>query len=502
MEARERRAKSNIIVSVLGRFVTAICGLVVSKLLIQTYGSEAYGATDSIAKFLAYIFVLDGGVSGVARAALYKPLAMNDERKINELMYKMQRFFRVLAIIFAVYVPVIACTFKQFSHLECMDWISTFMLVIVISISTFIEYLAFSYIILVNAAQKTYIDQTITIVTTFINAVLVAVLVNCGSGLVLVKFITSLVIAARPVIMWLYAKRHYNLTRPSGEPHGEPSTEPDLLDQKWVGLAQHIAYVLHKNTDVVVLTFFGDLKLVAVYAVYFMVISGIETLTLSFSSGMEARFGERLAKKEYDTLDKTFSRYESLISVVAGVLFSVTAVMIVPFVRIYTKEITDVDYIYPAFALLLTLASYLFCIRMPYHALVTASGSFRLTQIASYGEAALNIILSVVLVIKFGIVGVAIGTVAAVSFRFIYYVVFLSREVAQRKVGLFIVRMAGNILPFGIVLLLGYNVISRFDLTGYIGWGLAAITVTAMSVVIWFAVEYVLRRIVMKETVR
>ena len=489
MEARERRAKSNIIVSVLGRFVTAICGLVVSKLLIQTYGSEAYGATDSIAKFLAYIFILDGGVSGVARAALYKPLAMNDERKISELMYKMQRFFRVLAIIFAVYVLVIACTFKHFSHLECMDWLATFMLVIVISISTFIEYLAFSYIILVNAAQKTYIDQTITIVTTFINAVLVAVLVSCGSGLVLVKFITGLVIAARPVIMWLYAKRHYNLTRPSGDSRGEPSAEPDLLDQKWVGLAQHIAYVLHKNADVVVLTFFGDLKLVAVYAVYFMVISGIETLTLSFSSGMEALFGELLAKKEYDTLDKTFSRYESLISVVAGVLFSVTAVMIVPFVGIYTKEITDVNYIYPAFALLLTLASYLFCIRMPYHALVTASGSFRQTQIASYGEAALNIILSVVLVIKFGLIGVAIGTVAAVCFRFLYYVIFLSREVAPRKVSLFIIRMACNALSAIIVLAAGNLILSVFTVTGYITWGVCAGAVTLTAVVVWGLID-------------
>ena len=490
MEARERRAKSNIIVSVIGRFVTAMCGLVVSKLLIQTYGSEAYGATDSIVKFLAYISLLDGGVSGVARAALYKPLAMKDEKKISELMYKIQHFFRIIAMIFVVYVLVLACTYKQFSHIECLDWTSTFMLVIVIGMSTFMEYfLGFSYMILINADQKTYVDQIISIVTIFVNAVMVVIFVNLGFGLVFVKFISCLVYGARPVVLWLYVRRHYNLTKPSKEDIKKDSGQKDLLDQKWVGLAQHIAFVMHKNTDVVVLTFFGDLKLVAVYSVYFMVIAGIEQLSMSFTSGMEALFGELLAKKEYDTLGKTFARYESLISVVSGVLFTVTAVMIVPFVQIYTKEITDINYIYPAFALLLTAASYLFCIRMPYHSLVIASGSFRQTQTAAFGEAVVNIVLSVALVIKFGLIGVAIGTVAAVSFRFLYYVFFLRREVMRRSGSLFFMRMICNAVSAVLVLSAGSLILSVFNITGYITWGVCAGAVTLVAAVVWWLVD-------------
>lgn len=116
MDVRNKRAKYNIVFSLIGRFVAAICGLVVSKILIKTFGSEVFGATDSIARFLAYISLLDGGVSGVARAALYKPLAMNEAKEVSEIIFRMQRFFRVIALIFLIYVAVLSCTYKTIAH--------------------------------------------------------------------------------------------------------------------------------------------------------------------------------------------------------------------------------------------------------------------------------------------------------------------------------------------------------------------------------------------------
>ena len=348
-------------------------------------------------------------------------------------------------------------------------------------------FLGLSYGILINASQKTYVNQVISIVTSIMNAFIVVISVYLGYGLIAVKLLSSLVFIFRPILTWLYAKRNYQLPHVSSL----DSFSPDLLDQKWIGLAQHIAYVLHTNTDIVVLTIFGNLKMVAVYSVYFMIVSGIQQVTLSFTSGMEALFGELLAKKEYETLNSAFDKYESMISVVSGVLFSVTAVMIVPFIGIYTKDITDVNYIYPAFGLLLVVAAYLFCIRMPYHAMVTASGSFRQTQIASYGESIINIILSVTLVLRFGLIGVAIGTIAAVLFRFLYYVIFLSRNVMRRGVNKFLLRMTENVISIAAVIFIGNIIVRMVNMTGFIKWGLAAVMVTAVSCIICGVVEWV-----------
>ena len=139
-DTREKRAKFNIMCSLIGQLVTLLCGLIIPQLMIKRFGSEAYGATTSISQFMAYISLLEGGIGGVARAALYKPLADNNIHVISEILAEIKNFFRIVAYIFIIYVIILSCTFKTISHIECMDWFSTFLLVIVISLSTFAQY--------------------------------------------------------------------------------------------------------------------------------------------------------------------------------------------------------------------------------------------------------------------------------------------------------------------------------------------------------------------------
>lgn len=461
---RSIKAKYNIVFSLLGQVVVMVCGIIVPQLLILGFGSEAYGATASITQFLAYISLLEGGIGGVARAALYKPLAENDIESINGIIREIRSFFRCIAYIFIVYVIVLACVFKDLAHVQCYDWISTFSLVLVISISIFAQYfIGISYSVFLQAAQKTYIIQIVSIVFNIANTVLVVLLVYSGFNLITVKLLSSVVFAAKPIILWLYVKKHYNLNT-------KQKSKRDLLTQKWTGLGQHLAYVLHSNTDIAVLTIFADLTYVSVYSVYYMVVAAIQSVAVSFASGMEALFGDMLAKDEIDELNKTFDVYEAMISFVSVILFSVTAVMITPFVALYTRDVDDVDYCYPVFGVLLVLASFLFCFRFPYHSMVIASGSFKQTRVAAYGEAIINLSLSIILVIKFGLVGVAVGTLVAVSFRFAYYVFFLSKSVIKRSIFKFAKRMFWNLSSFICVYAFGNYTIQYFNISDYLHW--------------------------------
>lgn len=487
-DTRAKRAKVNIVVSLGCQLLTMLCGFIIPQLLLRAFGSEAYGATASIAQFLAYISLLEGGVGGVARAALYKPLAEKDLHAISAVVAEVKKFFRVVAYIFLVYVLVLACSFHALSDIQCMDWLSTFVLVIVISISTFGQYfIGISYSVLLQAAQKSYITNLVSIGTTVVNTLLVIVLVHLDSGLILVKLVSSCVFFLRPVILWYYTRKHYALEK-------KPEQGGNYLTQKWNGLGQHIAYFLHSNTDIAILTFFGNLNLVAVYAVYNMVISSIQNLTISFVSGMEAFFGDMLAKKEYDLLHRRFGYYETLISTVSVVLFSVTAVLIVPFVRLYTAGITDADYIQPLFGLLLSLAALLYCVRLPYHSMTIAAGHFKQTQAAAYGEALLNVVLSILLVGRLGLVGVAVGTITATAFRFVYYVVYLSRHIFYREIKLFLKRCIVNTVECVCILVLGTAVVSHFAVSTFVVWVLCGVIVTGMAGIVVLAGNFAMYR--------
>lgn len=481
---RQKRAKLNICISLVVQIINLLCGFVIPRLMINAFGSEAYGATSSIAQFLAYITLLEGGIGGVARAALYKPLANGDIEKISNVVAELRRFFRIIAGIFLGYVVVLACSFTYISDIAVFDWLTTFALVIVISLSTFAQYfIGITYTVLLQAAQKTYVTNVFAIAATVLNTILCVILVKMGGSLLVVKLVSSIVFVLRPIALQIYVKREFRLIQPKERNTG-------LLSQKWTGLGQHIAFFLHSNTDIMVLTVFADLSLVAVYTVYNMIVVHIQSFVSSFASGMESFFGDMLAKQEYEQLNKTFSSYEMMISVVAVILFSTTAILIIPFIKLYTAGITDADYCVPEFSIILVIASLLYCLRLPYHAITIAAGHFRQTKLAAYGEAVINIGLSIFLVTRYGLIGVAIGTVVATGFRFLYYVVYLSKNIMFRSAGLFVKRFSLNAIIFGGTLFSGKSMISIFKISSYVEWVLYAAVTAAFVSAVTIAVNY------------
>lgn len=173
-----------------------------------------------------------------------------------------------------------------------------------------------------------------------------------------------------------------------------------------------------------------------------------------------------------------------MISVISIVLYASTAVLIVPFISIYTAGLNDVNYYAPTFAILLTISSLIFCLRYPYHSVIIAAGKFKETRVASYGEAIINIILSIILVRMFGLIGVAIGTVVAIGFRFIFYVSFLSNDVLKRPVWMFLKRGAVNIITFIIIFIVGNATIAKIPAYTYITWLVCGLIIGGEAVVI------------------
>lgn len=481
---RAGRAELNILFSLLGQFVTLACGIIVPRLLIGAFGSETYGATTSIAQFLAYITLLEGGIGGVARAALYEPLARNDFYAIAEIVTEIKKFFRIVAYIFLLYVFILATFFKQISRTEALNWSETFLLVIVISISTFAEYfVGISYTVFLQAAQRSYITMTVNMVAKIVNTVVLVLLVYANCDIIVVKLVSSCIYVVKPCLLWLYVRKNYPIRQTKTE-------KTNYLKDKWAGFAQHIAFFMTSNTDIAVLTVLGNLKMVAIYSVYYMVINQIQNMCTSFTTGMEALFGDMLAKGERATLHKAFNNYEMIISVVSTILLSVTVVMIVPFVKIYTAGIHDANYIEPMFAVVLALASYAYCLRTPYHGVVIAAGHFRQTQISAYGEAIINIVLSVVLVKPFGLLGVAAGTLVAITARLLYYVVYLQKNIFNRKVRTFVRREAVNIGIFAIICLFGSLLTTNMKMGDYYTWVVAAALVTLIAICVTLLGNY------------
>ena len=100
--------------------------------------------------------------------------------------------------------------------------------------------------------------------------------------------------------------------------------------------------------------------------------------------------------------------------------------LIIPFVLIYTEHMTDVDYNVPVFAALICLAYALCCLRQPFHLMILAAGEYKNTQNIYIVGAVMNLALSILAVNRWGLIGVAVGTIAAMLYQMLhtgYYVI-------------------------------------------------------------------------------
>ena len=486
-KTRTQKAKLNTLFSLVQQVVAFVCGLIVPKMMLNAFGSEAYGATSSIATFLAYITLLEGGVGAVTRSALYKAFAGKSDEQVSAIVAETKEFYRKIALAFILYVIVIACIFKQISHNTVFGYWYSFSLVIVIALSTFAEYfIGISYSLLLQADQMSYVVIVFKIITTILSTAAIVVMTLLGFDILTVKLASGIVFVIRPVLLSAYVRKRYRI---------KPVKSPKrMLEDKKTAMGQHIAWVLHNNTDITVLTVFRDLATVSVYSVYNMIVAQIQNIQYAFLSGMEAVFGNMYANKEQVNLRKVFGYYETLISLIGVTLLSITAVMIVPFVKLYTSGLTDAEYDNPLFAIMLIIAVMLHIFGEPYHQMIIAAGHFKETRMASYGEAFINISVSVILVIRFGIVGVAVGTVSATLFRTVYYVIYLTKHILHRNIILWLKRMLVNTLLFAGIVCIGNAILTIQTVTNYLNWAVAGLIVTSAAGIMAFTVNLITYR--------
>lgn len=421
---QKRRLFLNIISACANQIVAVICAFILPRFFIATYGSETNGLISSISQFLSFVSLLDMGVSTVVRSALYKPIAENDTIQRNRILSASQKFFGRISIFLISYTALLMIIYPSVVK-SSMDSFSTALLIFAISFSNIGEYLfGITNEALLVADQKAFINFGLRIVTTILNTIICIVIMKLGSGVVTVKLVSSLVFLIRPLGMVLYIRKKYSVNY-------KEHYDKDPIEQKWNGLAHHLASFVFGNTDIVILTLFSSLQNVSVYSVYLLVVSGLNRLYAICLTGVGSLFGDLYARNDFVRLRKRFYMAEWASHNIAILMFASTGVVILNFVSIYTKNINDTNYIRPVFAVVLTLAYGLCCIRNIYNILIVSAGHFKQTQMSSIFEALINIITSIILVHKYGLVGVAIGTLVAIMYQQIYYYYYLHNNIVK-----------------------------------------------------------------------
>ncbi len=447
----------NTVSSLFLQIITIIGGFIIPRLILGHFGSETNGLVSSLNQFLNYVSLLEGGLNGVIMSYLYKPLASRDYKKVSGVVVASTRFFRRISYIFIGYAVILAFIYPILSH-SSFSYGFVASLTMILGIKLFSQYcFSLSYKNLLLASKHGYIinfSQIVLITLDVISAIIVVIFFPSIHAL---KFISALIYILQPIIYGYYVKKHFKLDR---------SVNPDsgLIASRWDGLSINIAYFIHSNTDVTLLTIFTRLETVSVYGVYALVIAGLRNLVMSIESGIGPSLGNLYAIGDQKELNRKFDLFEYVIFLATFSLFTIGGLLITPFVMVYTRNVIDADYFQPLFGALFLLGEAIYVLRSPYVRLAYSAGKFKDMRKEAYIEAGINIVISIILVQSLGLVGVAIGTLVAMTYRTLFQIWYLRKHLLNRPFLKFLKRFIAFAIPtlLGIILCLTVYPINEY----------------------------------------
>ena len=472
--------------TLLLEIVTLVSGLIMPRLILSYFGSTSNGLISSITQFLGFSTILRAGLGGAIRAALYRPIAENDQDEISAIMAATEQHMKKVAGIIAVAILGFACIYPFFV-IEEYKWLYAFTMVLIIGSGTLVENLfGIKCQILLQADQKYYIATLVAIVGHVLVTLTSAIIIVCGGNMHMVRIGAVLAAFIKPLLLNVYVKKHYNI-------NWKAKPDEKAIGQRWNAFFQQVAAVMNETVSLVILTLLQPLASISVYTVHSMVVFNIRSIVNSFCAGSNSTFGSILASGDEYELRKTFFFIEWLIFAVGCLLFSITAVMLTPFVMLYTASITDVDYYQPLFGILMVLSAFVFSVKHPYQYLVEGAGKFKETRNGAILEVGINVAASVLFVLKFGFVGVLMGILCSSIIRTVEYALFAFKHLLHVSRWHLVKHFLLLGITFASCFVVG-KLVCFIPYTSYFEWALNAVFVAIASAVIVLVVSLLFYR--------
>ena len=350
---------------------------------------------------------------------------------------------------FLIYTIVVAFFYPRYIDTSLSKG-AVSVLVLILSMTTVAQYLfSITYRLLLQAEQKLYIVNCVSAVTILINTISAAIIIFVFPSIHIVKLCSGIIYMIQPMVYRAFVEKKFlkgNIRK---------KKQHYTLKNRWSGFAQNLAHFVNMNTDVALITLFMPLQYVSIYSVHLLVINALRGIVTSVGNSYQSALGKYIAMGDSAQLKQKFRKFEEGFWLAGMVLFFCCTLLINPFIQIYTAGITDAEYYQPVFSFVIVLANMIYVIREPYRLLVLAGGKFKETNFGAFAEAIINLGMSLLLITKFGLIGVAVGTLVAIAFRLIYLVWYLHKDIIQLGyvslspyIGTFIVAFAVNLFVY------------------------------------------------------
>ena len=410
MSERVHKSMLNAEVNLLFYFLSLILAFFSRKIFLDNLGAEFIGLTGTLGNILGYLNLAELGITSSISYFLFKPLQSGRRKDIQEILSLLGYLYNwigyaILAgsILVSLFFPLI------FSEAEVGLPIVYFAFYSFLG-SALIGYFINYRQILLNADQKGYLVaiylQSANLVKTVIQIVLAY---NFRNYFFWVGIELLFAIIASIVLNWKIDKEYPWLQVDKRYGNSLMKKHPEVLSKtRQVFIHKIKDFVLVKSDELFVFLFVS-LKMVAFYGNYMMIISKFISLFSAVTRSVGASVGNLVAEGNKPNMMKVFWEYTTIQHTIAAILSFCLYHFLEPFISHWLGAEYIMDH---NILVLLVVYVYITNSRNSIDTFNYAHGLYADVW-AAWSELLINVSVTIVCGLKWGIVGILIGKIAS-----------------------------------------------------------------------------------------
>ncbi|MBQ2285123.1 MAG: sugar isomerase [Clostridia bacterium] len=427
MSTKDNRIKNNLVSGVVYQIVLIVLSFLLPRLYLENFGSEVNGVLSTIKQIFTYMCLLEAGIGLATTQALYKPVAENDHKKSSAILSATNNYYFKTGIIYSAIVLLIAVVYAYFIPTSINAHVLFVIIILNALPSLFSYFVQAKYRILMEVDGRKYIinnSETVLQLLSNVGKILVLLLTD---SLVLIQLVYCVIAILQLAYIYFYAKKRYTWL--------DFKITPDYqaISQRKSVLVHQVSGMVFNNTDVLLLSFLCDFKVVSVYAIYNIFFSQIQAFITSITSGFSFALGQMFQVNK-EKFMKVYNVYETFYIMATFIIYTLMAVFLLPLIQIYTKGINDANYTNVYLVLLFVIMNLLSNGKLPSNHVLEFSGKFEETRSHAIWEMVINLVVSVFAIIKWGICGAIVGTIIALLYRGTMMIYYSNRKVLGRSI--------------------------------------------------------------------
>lgn len=478
----------NVVWYALLQVTTLLVGLVLPRLFLKVYGSEINGVISTANSFISYFSYIEAGLGASLMYALFKPLALKDTIEINGIVsYSSKEYKRISYIYFAL-VLVLSAVFPYITRETSLATWEFSLLFFVIGVYGAIDFYTMAkYRVLLLADKKEYVISIAGIVAQLLRFVLVWCALSLEVNVIAVKCLPIFTLAVRTIILKVYVHKKYPYIKFNSEKIIKPAK---AVSKRWDAMFMQISINASMTLPAIVISQICGYVSANIFAIYFLVCNAIILMVSSFSSGISPILGQAIAKGE--EIAEKYNVYEFFIFAILSTTFSIGGAMILPFIKIYTNVVSDVNYLNPVIAFLILLWGALHSFRIPYTAIIKAAGLYEKVRKLNIVNVLVLFILCIVFTYFWGITGALISLVVVAVHRNLAMLVVLKKNFEMINSGKSVLRSLIMCVLVAVFCFVGTIVWKHIQIESFIMWCVCAIATTLIMIGVMLIVSAIL----------